>query len=150
MIEPVAQKRETAYKLGAEHCIDPMNEDVKQVLENNQVGRISCVIECVGKTKTIEQAIDIAGNKSVVMMFGLTAPEDTITVKPFEVFKKELVLKSSYINPYTQSRALKLIDGGKIDVSSVVYAYEPLEKLPEILADPQLRSKGKFIILPQK
>ena len=81
--------------------------------------------------------------------FGLTAPDDTITVKPFEIFKKEIVLKASFINPYTQSRALALIDSKKIDVSSIVYAYESLEKLPEILSDAGLRSKGKFIIKPQ-
>jgi hypothetical protein len=43
---------------------------------------------------------------------------------------------------------LDLIDGGKIDVSSMVYACESLDKLPEILSDGALRSKGKFIITP--
>lgn len=149
MIEPVAEKREIAKKLGADLCIDPFGEDVKKTLAENGIERISCVIECVGRTNTMEQAIDIAGRKSVVMMFGLTAPDDTITVKPFEIFKKEIVLKASFINPYTQSRALALIDSKKIDVSSIVYAYESLEKLPEILSDAGLRSKGKFIIKPQ-
>lgn len=149
MIEPVAAKREIAKKLGANLCIDPMNENVKAVLVANNIRRISCVIECVGKTATIEQAIDIAGKKSTVMMFGLTAPEDTIALRPNEIFKKEVVLKASFINPYTQKRALELIDNGKIDVTSIVYAHEGLEKLPEILSDPQLRAKGKFIIRPQ-
>jgi len=149
MIEPVAEKREIAKKLGADLCIDPINENTKEVLANNHIDRVSCVIECVGKPKTMEQAIDIAGKKSIVMMFGLTAPDDTITVKPNELFKKEVVLKASFINPYTQQRALALIDNGKIDVTSIVYACEPLEKLPEILANAQLRSKGKFIIYPQ-
>ena len=149
MIEPVAEKREIAKKLGADLCIDPFGENVKKTLAENGIERISCVIECVGRTNTMEQAIDIAGRKSVVMMFGLTAPDDTITVKPFEIFKKEIVLKASFINPYTQSRALALIDSKKIDVSSIVYAYESLEKLPEILSDAGLRSKGKFIIKPQ-
>ena len=125
-----------------------MTENVKEVLEKKGVSRISAVIECVGKTSTIAQAIEIAGHKSVVMMFGLTAPEDELAIKPFEIFKKEIVLKASFINPYTQKRALSLIDGGKIDVSSIVYAVEPLEKLPEILADGKLRAKGKFIIRP--
>lgn len=150
MIEPVPEKREIARKLGADLCIDPMNENAKEVLAANGIERISCVIECVGKTGTIEQAIDIAGKKSTVMMFGLTAPEDAISVKPFEIFKKEIVLKASFINPYTQKRALELIDNGKIDVTSIVYSHESLDKLPEILADPRLRAKGKFIICPQK
>lgn len=150
MIEPVEEKRETAKKLGADLCIDPIHEDVKAVLAKNGIDRISTVIECVGRISTIEQAIEIAGKKSTVMMFGLTAPDDTLTIKPFEIFKKEIVLKASYINPYTQKRALELIDNGKIDISSMVYAVESLERLPEILADGKLRAKGKFIINPQK
>ena len=149
MLEPVAEKREVAKKLGADLCIDPLNEDVEAVLAKNGVDRISCVIECVGRVSTMEQAIRIAGKNSVVMMFGLTAPGDTMTIKPFEIFKKEIVLKASFINPYTQKRALELIDGKKIDVSSIVYASEPLDRLPEILADGALRAKGKFIIKPQ-
>lgn len=149
MIEPVAAKREIAKKLGADLTVDPVNENVKSVLACNHIDRISTVIECVGKTATIEQAIDMAGKYSTVMMFGLTAPDDTITVKPFEIFQKEIVLKASFINSYTQKRALELIDSGKIDVSSIVYAYEPLRKLPEILASDSQRANGKFIILPQ-
>ena len=148
MIEPVESKRKVAERLGADITIDPLSEDVKGVLEKSGVNRINTVIECVGKTSTISQAIDIAGKKSVVMMFGLTAPEDTLAIKPFEIFKKEVVLKASFINPYTQKRALALIDGKKIDVSSIFYAVEPLEKLPEILASDALRAKGKFIIRP--
>ena len=149
MIEPVAEKRAIAQKLGADLCIDPIRDNVKEVLSAGGIDRISCVIECVGKTATMEQAIDIAGKKSVVMLFGLTAPADTMRVKPFEIFKKEIELKASFINPYTQKRALELIDNGKIDVSSIVYACEKLDKLPDILADAGWRAKGKLIILPQ-
>lgn len=148
MIEPVAEKREICKNLGADLCIDPLTENVKAILEENGIDRISCVIECVGRISTIEQAIEIAGKDSIVMMFGLTAPNDALSIKPFEIFKKEIVLKASFINPYTQKRALTLIDSGKIDVSSMIYATESLERLPEILADASLRAKGKFIINP--
>ena len=82
------------------------------------------------------------------MMFGLTAPEDELPIRPFELFKKEITLKTSYINPYTQGRALKLIDSGKIDVTSMIFRREPLETLPQVLSDATLRSQGKFLILP--
>lgn len=149
LIEPVEEKREIGKKLGADICIDPINEDVKMILAENNIHRVSTVIECVGKIGTIEQAIEIAGKKSTVMMFGLTAPDESLSIKPFDVFKKEIVLKASYINPYTQRRALELIDNGKIDISSMISAVEPLEKLPEILSNPALRAKGKVIINPQ-
>lgn len=150
LLEPVESKREVAKKLGADVCIDPIHENVKAVLAANGMNWVNTVIECVGRTSTIEQAIDIVGNKGTVMMFGLTKPDDTISLKPFEVFQKEIELKASFINPYTQKRALELIDSGRLDVSSMVYAVAGLDELADILSKPELRAKGKYIISPEK
>ena len=150
LLEPVESKREVGKKLGADICIDPIHEDVKARLKEEGMTWVNTVIECVGRPSTIEQAIDIAGNKGVVMMFGLTKPDETISVKPFEIFRKELVLKASYINPYTQKRALDLIDSGRLDVSSMVYEVADLDELADILSNPELRAKGKYIISPEK
>ena len=68
--------------------------------------------------------------------------------EPFTLFKKEIVLKASYINPYTQNRALTLIGSEKLDVSSMIYAREPLEKLPQLLADGAVLARGKHLIHP--
>ena len=150
LLEPVESKRAVAKKLGADILIDPINENVEEELKKAGMTWVNTVIECVGKTATIQQAIDIVGNKGTVMMFGLTKPDDTIAVKPFQIFQKEIELKSSFINPYTQKRALDLIDSGRLDVSSMVYAVESLENLADILSSPELRAKGKYIISPEK
>lgn len=150
LLEPVKSKREVAKKLGADVCIDPIHDEVKVCLEEAGMTWIHTVIECVGRPSTIEQAIDIAGNKAVVMMFGLTKPDETISVKPFQIFQKELDLKASYINPYTQKRALDLIDSGRLDVSSMVYDICGLDKLEDVLSKPELRANGKYIISPEK
>ena len=149
LLEPVENKREVGRKLGADVCIDPVKEDVKERLAENGMDWVNVVIECVGRPSTIEQAIEIAGNKAVVMMFGLTKPDEEIAVKPFQVFQKELVLKASYINPYTQKRALDLINSGRLDVSSMVYEVCSLDELEEILSRPEVRAKGKYVISPK-
>ena len=149
-IEPIAEKRALAKKLGADLTIDPLTENVSDVLKHSGISRVNTVIECVGRTSTIEQAIEIAGPKAVVMMFGLTRPNDKIAVKPFDIFKREIVLKASYINPYTQKRAVSLISSGKIDVSSMVFDTISLEELPVLLADTKKRGLGKYIVAPQK
>ena len=150
LLEPVEEKRRMANKLGADVCIDPTREDVKARLSDAGFTWVNTVIECVGKPSTIEQAIDLAGNKAVVMMFGLTKPDETISVKPFEIFQKELELKSSYINPCTQRRALDLIDTGRLDVSSMVYSVCGLSELEDVLSKPEKRAMGKYIISPEK
>ena len=148
LLEPVESKRALGAKLGADLCIDSLREDVSAVLEAQQIKQVDVVIECVGLPATICQAIELAGKHSTVMMFGLTKPDDTIPLKPFEIFQKEITLKSSFIIPYTQGRAIALIDDGKIDVSSMVCELASLEKLPAILSDPALRRLGKYIIDP--
>ena len=150
LLEPVESKREVGRQLGADVCIDSLHEDVGARLREAGITWVNTVIECVGRPSTIEQAIDLAGNKAVVMMFGLTKPDEVISVKPFQIFQKELELKSSYINPCTQKRALDLIDSGRLDVSSMVYEVCSLERLADILKSPELRAKGKYIISPEK
>jgi 2-desacetyl-2-hydroxyethyl bacteriochlorophyllide A dehydrogenase len=146
LIEPIAEKRALALKLGADTVIDPLTEDVAARISEAGISRIECVIECVGKTATMKQAIELAGKKSTVMLFGLSKPNDTIDIKPFEIFKKEITLKASFINPYTQSRALALIDSGRIDVSSMIYKTVGVEELPSVLADKAERARGKYIV----
>ncbi len=148
LIEPVEEKRLIGKQLGADLCISPNN--IKNDLIKANFNDITTVIECVGKTQTIETAIDICGNKGLVMMFGLTAPDAVINVKPFDIFKKELTLRSSFINPLTQQRALDLIDSGKINVSEMISDIIPLSSLEKVLNDESLRSKGKVLVAPSK
>ncbi len=146
-IEPIAEKREQALNLGADYAFDPRSGDIKTMLAENGITQIDAVIECVGKPETIEQAVTIAGKYSVVMMFGLTRPDAAIRVKPFEIFKKEITLRSSYINPYTFPAAVKLIENKKIDVHSMIYKEASLRELPDILRDPKKYGAGKHIII---
>lgn len=149
LLEPVESKREVGLKMGASVAIDPIKQNAAEELKKAGFDNVTHVIECVGRTQTIEQGIALAGYKGTIMMFGLTKPGETISVMPFDqFFKKELVLKSSFINPLTHKRAIDLINAGRIDVSSMVYEVAPLEKLEEILASPQLRTNGKYLIAP--
>lgn len=150
LLEPIESKREVGLKLGASIAIDPINQDVKAELEKAGFDNVNAVIECVGRTQTIHQAIDIVGYKGIVMMFGLTAPDATIDVKPFEVFKKEIVIKSSFINPCTHQRAMDLIDSNRIDVDSMIFEVGGLGDLEDVLVKPELRANGKYLIDPSK
>lgn len=143
--EPVPGKRLQAEKLGADISLDPvaLGDSFEKICLSYD---FNCVIECAGLVRTIEQAIAVAGKKATVMMFGLTKPNDAISLKPYDVFAKELTIRASYINPYTQKRSLALIEQNRIDVKSMVCQPIPLEELPKVLADEKLRAKGKFVV----
>lgn len=148
LMEPVAGKRALAEKLGASLCIDPRQEDPAKALAAAGMGQTDVVIECAGRTDTIGQALELAGKKAIVMLFGLTKPDAEVAVRPFLLFEKELTVKASYINPYTQGRALSLIEERRLDVSSMTAGHIGLEELEGVLSDPAARAKGKFIVTP--
>lgn len=147
-VEPIAGKRETALRLGADLAIDPYAEDVAEVLRARGIGRVDTVIECVGNPRTIAQAISLASPRSTVMLFGLTKPLDEVAIRPFDLFKREIVLKASFINPYTQSRAVALLQSGRLDVRSMPSERIPLKELPAALADTKRRAASKLIVTP--
>ncbi len=147
VIETIEVRREAAIKLGADIAIDPINEDVVSTLKKHGI-RGDCVIECVGKPLTATLAVELAGKKSTVMLFGLTDADEVIEIKPFSLFKKECEIKASFINPYTQQRAIDLIASGAIDVSSMIAGSVSIEELATLLSDAQKRAAGKFIVKP--
>ncbi len=143
--EPVGEKRELALKLGADFVYDPTNDNLSKEI-HKITKNLNIVIECAGNSKAQEEAIHFAGKAATVMFFGLSAPEDTIRVYPDEIFKKELVITSSFINPYTFSRAVNILSGNALDVTSIITKVAPIEELPNILANPEARQKGKVIV----
>lgn len=148
MSEPVKSKRDMALRLGTDIAVDPLSENVGEVVRSRGVRRIDTVIECCGLRSTINQALELVGNKGTVMIFGLTKPDDTVEIKPFSIFQKETTIRASYINPYTMGRAVSLINSKRLDVSSMVAGRVPLEQLSAVLSDPSLRRLGKYIVHP--
>ena len=143
--EIVSEKREIALKYGANIVIDPMNEDIGAVLSANSTN-VGCVIECVGSVKTVEQAIKYAGKGATVMLFGLTPPNATVSIKPYEVFKKELKITASFINPYTFERAIEVLALGKVKVDEIITDILPLDEINKVFEDQNYRNRGKVLI----
>lgn len=137
-VEPIEEKRALARRCGADVVLAPDAAGINE--------QIDSVIECVGKVETVQFAIAMAGKRSTVLLFGLTAPADKAEIEPFALFKKEITLRASFINPYTFPAAVRLIEGGRLDVSSMVYATASLTALSDILVDEQKRRAGKYII----
>ncbi|MDF2596127.1 MAG: alcohol dehydrogenase [Clostridia bacterium] len=143
--EPVAEKRELAIKLGADIAINPLQEDVHAVIKEN-CKNINVVIECVGNIHTIDNAIEWAGKGATVMLFGLTGPDEVLRVKPDVIFKKELKLTSSFINPYTFERSVAILESGKLNVKDIISDIVELEDCVKVFEDVKYRRNGKAVI----
>ncbi|MCB6202532.1 zinc-dependent alcohol dehydrogenase family protein [Extibacter muris] len=143
--EPVEEKRELAVKLGATKTINPIEEAVQAVLAD-YCANVDVVIECVGNIHTQEDAIKFAGKGATVMYFGLAAPDESLPLKPDDIFKKELKVTSSFINPYTFERAIQVLESKAIDLESLITNIVPLDDIADVFTKPEYRRTGKVMI----
>lgn len=144
--EPVESKRELALKLGADIAIDPFEEDFKKVMSKYNVLEVNVVIECVGLKATMIDAIKHISHGGTVVLFGLTDPDCEIPMKPFDLFRREITIKSSFVNPYTQGRAARLIGTGKINVAELISDVFTLDTITQAFS---IKGKnGKMIVKP--
>jgi 2-desacetyl-2-hydroxyethyl bacteriochlorophyllide A dehydrogenase len=144
VVEPMKEKHELVVKLGADEVLNPFEQDINEILK--KYTNVDIVIECVGKIQTMKNAINYAGKKANVLFFGLCGAEETLEILPFEFFKKELTLKSSFVNPYTLGRAVELLNSKKINVKDLISDVVNIDDINEVFERHDY--KGKVIIKP--
>lgn len=145
--EPVAMRREIALQLGADLTIDPVHEDLKERLEEYLgVPGVDVVIECVGNTIAVRQAFEAAKRGTTVLLFSVPKPDTTHPLDLMDVYKKELKIVGSMINPDTHGRAAALIGSGKIRLAEIITHSYPLEGLKDAIL-MQMSSESLKVIL---
>lgn len=141
--EPIENKRKLAVTLGADSVFDSKIITSEQLIKC----RYNKIIECSGNIIAAKTAIEVCDSTGTIMFFGLTHPGDEISVKPFELFKRELTLMASYINPKTMPRAIEMIADKKIKASPLVAEIITIDQLPDYLSDSSDKlKKGKVLV----
>lgn len=144
--EPNEKRREKARLLGADITINPLTDDLEAVLKEYKIPNVDKVIDCAGLTSTAEYSVRYAGKGATVMLFGLTGPDDVMSLKPFEVFKKELTIKGSFVNPDTFERAVRLLGAGIIQTEHIITKTEKLEDIQRVFETKEYAKDGKVLI----
>ncbi len=145
IIEPQTAKRELAMAMGASLFIDPTSENASETLAAAGI-TVDKVIECGGIVATAELALEVAGPGATVVLFGVAAPEARVPFNTYAAFTKELVIKTSYINPGTMQRAIDLLARGAIDMNYAVSKVIELSELPEEMQTRKYSRLGKVIV----
>ncbi len=73
----------------------------------------------------------VAGKGARLLLFGVPAPDACASLPLFELYQKEWVICSSFINPDTFARAVELINHKRIGFDGIIthiYGVEELEQ----------------------
>lgn len=144
VVEPIERQRVLAEEFGASLVVDPACGNVVDVLVAAGFGPADKAVDCAGTVATAELALEIAARGATVMLFGLTGPDDRVSVRPFELFQKELTVTASFVNPNAFERAIRLLAAGIVRVEPLISGVVPLERINEVFST-RLRG-GKTLI----
>ena len=148
LVEPLEHKRLIATELGADIVINPKETDTKSsIIDATKVGA-DVVIDCAGIPQTAQLSLELARRGGTVEFFGVCSVGEKIHIEPNQVYFKELTIVGSYVNPNTFSRAIALLDSGKVRVDSFHTTTFSLEEVHKALAFQREGKTIKSIIEP--
>lgn len=148
--EPSPQKRELALSFGAALAVDPQEEDLGGAISRaTGDSGADVVIECVGSEATAQQAVSLAREGGRVLFFGVAPEQARVAVSPYEVYRKEIAIMGSFTNPFTQGRALALLESGRVKVENLITHRLPLTEVPRALELLATHQTIRTLIEPQ-
>jgi len=148
--EPIEMRRQIGSSVGADFTIDPLHQDVNQkMLEYTGSPEANVVIECVGKPFAAEQAFKLAGYAATILLFSVPPVGATIPLPLFDVYRKELRIVGSMINPDTHQRAVNLINSGALEIKKLITHTYGLEQMEEAIHKQMSNDSIKVVIHPQ-
>lgn len=145
--EPQESRRASALTFGADTAVSPNQEGEHQALEATNGEGFDFVIDAVGSSATFTQAIAMAARGGTVLVFGCAPMQATATVRPFDIYARELRVIGSFINPYTHERAVSLLP--QMGLEKLRIEAFPLAEFREAFDAQAASSAAKVELLPQ-
>jgi 2-desacetyl-2-hydroxyethyl bacteriochlorophyllide A dehydrogenase len=140
-------KRSLAARLGADLVIDPSDPALKeQVAEATQGQGPDLVVECVGKTETLAQAIDLVRVGGRIIVFG-TITEDAGELPFYQLYYKELSLANPRAaKPEDFPASIGLVASGSVELDPLITHTFSLESAEEAIVTSSGSSSLKVIL----
>ncbi|KAJ2158871.1 hypothetical protein GGF46_003454 [Coemansia sp. RSA 552] len=89
------------------------------------------VYECVGRPETMEAALGYAKAGGTIVWVGVAKPGVTVPVSPFDVYRRELKIVSTYTNGFGMERAVKILSDGKVPWGNLISHTFTLEEFDQ-------------------
>jgi L-iditol 2-dehydrogenase len=111
-------------------------------------GGADLVLECAGVAETVEMAPRLTRAGGRIVVLGVLPKGQQVRIEPFDLLFREIQLLHSFINPFTQGRAVRMLEAGKVTVAPLVSRVIPLEAAPETIANPAAPGEVKVLVVP--
>ena len=99
-----------------------------------------------GFSSAQQTALRVAGKGATVVLFGVADEKDVLPFSAYEAFTKELVLKTSFINPHTMRRAVDMLAANVLDTDAIISRVLEMEEVEKELQTREYCRQGKVLV----
>ena len=149
--EPIADRLAQAGRMGADRVVNPVSEDLKQVLNEETGGQGADVIIVAAPAHAAqESALDLAAISGRINFFGgLPKDRPTVTIDSNLIHYKELVITGTTACSTADCwQASRIVDSGLVDLSDIVSQRFPLKDAAAAFAAAEDRKSLKVVLQP--
>jgi L-iditol 2-dehydrogenase len=148
--EPNGLRRDNALAFGADRTLDANEQNWREAMADATGGQgVDAVIDAVGASVTFEQALSLAARGATIPVFGVAPMHAMASVRPYDIYARELTVLGSFINPYTHERAVNLLP--QMGLEKLRIEAFPLEQFRQAFeAQATSTAAAKVEILPQR
>lgn len=128
VVDLVESKLDMAKKAGARDVViadNGMDEKLRKIAKYG----FDVVIDATGHAPVFERSLKYVKSGGKYLVFGVCGPHDTVSISPFEIYRRDLEIIGSFAIRRTYDRAFKLMEAGVIDVKPLVAEALPVEEL---------------------
>ena len=149
--EPIGIRRQVGMQMGADTAIDPIKENLQAKIKD-MIGKeeVDVVIECVGTPIAAKQALGSVGTGGTVLFFSVPPVDEKVDFPMFDIYKKELTILGSIINPDTHLRAVSLINSKRLKMEELITHRYDLYHLDEAIHKQMSSESIKVVLHPQE
>jgi threonine 3-dehydrogenase len=149
-VEPNAERRALAGKMGADLLIDPTQDDpVETVLHETDGNGAEVVLEMSGNARAIDQGTRMLARGGRMSLLGLPDGPVTLDLNDQVIFKEAKILGITGREMFrTWQQTTTLLSTGRVDVSPVITHRLPLERYEEAFETAASGHAAKVIVFP--
>jgi L-iditol 2-dehydrogenase len=105
-------------------------------------------LECAGVAETVLEAGGLTRSGGRIVVLGVLPRGERVPIEPFDLLFREIQLRFSFLNPFTQARAADLIARGQVAVEPLISRAVSLADAAEAIARPPRSGEIKVLVLP--
>ena len=148
VIDVVDARLKKAKELGATHTINSKEVDPREAVYDIIPNGPDIVFEAAGVLEAAKLAFGLTRRGTRINMFGVIIPGE-IPVSPAEIHFNETRVDASFsVNPRVMTKAISLIEKGKVDPGKIVTHRFNLTEIDKALEAMELPDRIKVVINP--